>query len=233
MKKKKKSHRRKRQKYQYHGEVTMPWIAPAVGGINLLFCLVMMILSIRDKQFSLIIIFILFAMLGVFLILTVNWKITYDSNGFTYRNYLRQSKYYRYSEITKIYRDKTSCIYIGRKKITIDSMVAGDYLFLTHLELHTPLAEHLSAKDRKLFNGNIRSAGEIVFVYFLILAFLCTPMILMLVSHEISEDILIGSGIILFCWILIGIISNHILSHADKHPILVRMIVKEDAIIKK
>ncbi|MBR0485564.1 MAG: hypothetical protein IJJ69_12465, partial [Oscillospiraceae bacterium] len=96
-----------------------------------------------------------------------------------------------------------------------------------------PLAEHLSAKDRKLFNGNIRSAGEIVFVYFLILAFLCTPMILMLVSHEISEDILIGSGIILFCWILIGIISNHILSHADKHPILVRMIVKEDAIIKK
>ncbi|MBE6876934.1 MAG: hypothetical protein E7496_09520 [Ruminococcus sp.] len=168
--KKKKSRHRKQQKYQFRGELSMPWIAPAVGGLSLLFCLVMMILSIRDKQFSLIIIFSLFAMLGVFLILTVNWKITYDSNGFTYRNYLRQSKYYRYSEITKIYRDKTSCIYIGRKKIKIDSMVAGDYLFLTHLELHTPQAKHLSAKERKLFNGNICNPEEFVFLYFLLFA---------------------------------------------------------------
>ena len=233
MKKKKKSYHRKRQKYQYHGEVTISPLAWIVGLICLPFLLFLLIMSIRDGESGLIVLCSLFLLMPVWMILSINWKITYDAVGFTYRNFFRISRYYKYSEITKVFEDTNSCIYIGRKKIAIDSMTNGRFQFMQWVKRHARKAQYLTTRDRKLFNGNIRGAEEIVFVYFLILAFLCAPMTLMLVSHEMSEDILIGGGIILFCWILTGIISNYILSHADKHPVLVRMIVKEDAIIKK
>ncbi len=230
---KKKKHRRKRQKYQYRGEVTISPLAWIVGLISLPFLLFLLIASIREGVFWEILFSCLFLLMPVYLILSINWKITYDAVGFTYRNFFRISRYYKYSEITKIFEDKNSCIYIGRKKIAVDSTATGDFQFMQWVKRHARKAQYLTARDRKLFNGNIRGADELVFVYFLILAFLCVPLILMLVSHENSEDIFIAGGMILLPWILTGIISNYILSHADKYPRAVRLIVQEDAIIKK
>ena len=76
------------------------------------------------------------------LLLTANWKITYDAVGFTYRNYFRQVRYYHYSEITKICRKNDSYIYIGRKRITIDTMALGGTHFLEIAVRQTPKAEH-------------------------------------------------------------------------------------------
>ncbi len=139
---KKQKFRRKQQKYRYRGEVIISPVAWITGLICLPFMTWLLTASILEKVLWEIIVAGLLFLLPVSLLLTANWKITYDAVGFTYRNYFRQVRYYHYSEITKICRKNDSYIYIGRKRITIDTMALGGTHFLEIAVRQTPKAEH-------------------------------------------------------------------------------------------
>ena len=178
----KKKNRYKKQKYKLKGTVTISPEAFLIGLIGLPFFIFLLVMSLKESIWM-IGLSVCFVLMDIFLILTINWKITYDSNGFTYRNIFRISKYYHYSEVTKIYIDRDSYIAIGRKKIHIESMADGKH-FLMQAQRQSKQAQKLSVQDRKLFNGNVRNAEEFVFFYVLILIFIIGAWIAVLVMFR-------------------------------------------------
>ncbi len=152
-----KNHRQKKKKYIEKGTVTnTAWIA---GMLTLPFFLLLMILC---KELSFRLLMVVFVLLSCYLILTINWKIDYDSNGFTYRNIFRKSVHYRYSEITRIRKNITSTIYIGKKKIHIESSFSGDKNFLAVAVSHAKQAKLTTPEREKAFNGNVKNPEEFI-----------------------------------------------------------------------
>lgn len=84
--------------------------------------------------------------IGVLLILSVNWKIEFDDNGFTYRTILRRSRRYRWCDITKICGTDDIFIFVGKRILTVDAAALNRRPFLRMLRLH---ARHAYRSDRK------------------------------------------------------------------------------------
>ena len=66
--------------------------------------------------------------------------------------------------MTKIRQNKDSYLYIRHKKILIDASAVGGGEFLSVVSKYARNAEHTTAKDEKLFNGNIKNPKEILAV---------------------------------------------------------------------
>ena len=179
------SSKKKRQKHKYKlkGTVTISPIAFLIGLIGLPFFAFLFVMGLKESDLWTRCIFGSFLLMDIYLILSVNWKIDYDSNGFTYRNIFRISRYYRYSDITRIYIDKDSWIEINGKKIRIDNMADGRH-FLIQAQRRAKQAQKFSAQDRKLFNGNVRNAGVFVFFFILLIVFIIAALIEIQVTYR-------------------------------------------------
>ena len=132
------------------------------------------------------IIFGIFAMLGVMLILTVNQRVDYTDNGFTYRDMLRLTHRYEYSQVKKIRYGGDLIVTVGKRLILIDENAFNIDGFAKELIQRSENAEVISSDKSKLFRGNIRKPGEFIFVDVVIMA---VPAFLLAVALFADPDI--------------------------------------------
>lgn len=153
------------------GTVTMSLIVPFIGGIGMIGFMIPLVLSLIKAAWGGAAFFGAMDLLSIAMLLTVNWRIEYNSFCFTYRNCLRISRRYTYDQITAIHRDRDSSIRIGRKRIHIDFMADNGKKFLNVAMQHAKHAKCTTAGDEKLFRGNVRNPGEFIFIWVIIGAF--------------------------------------------------------------
>lgn len=100
---KRNKHRKKNPKWHYGTAGEIPIYVPFLGAVDfLLFFILFLIALYQSAGIPVLIGLGLFCLLGLVLILTVNQKITYTPENFTYRDMLRISHTYSYSQIKKI-----------------------------------------------------------------------------------------------------------------------------------
>ena len=59
-----------------------------------------------------------------------SWRLTYDSEGFFFRNYDGKAKEYTYADITAI---DNGCLYVGERKLTrLNDFIPGGQEFLKY-----------------------------------------------------------------------------------------------------
>lgn len=163
MSRKKKHHPRRKQ--PEIGTVTISAIIPFLGALGLILFLIPTIISLVKASWGLAAIFGVFDLFGIAMLLTANWRIEYNSFSFTHRNCFRVSRRYTYDQITAIHRDGDSTIRIGRKRIHIDFMADNGKKFLNVAVKYAHNAACTTAKDAKLFHGNVRNPGEFIFIW--------------------------------------------------------------------
>lgn len=159
------------------GTVKMNVIVPFIGIIGLLFFGIVLILSVcNNAGFLSILIFGFFLLLSLLMTLTLNQKIDYTPLGFSYRDMFRITHEYNYSQIKKISYGKDSYITVGHRIILIDPMAVNGRKFVRIAMQHSKNATTKTELQAKLFNGNIKSPGEFIFIWSLfivaILAFM-------------------------------------------------------------
>ena len=114
-----------------------PTPSPYTWGMGLC-CLplsvLLLTLSLKEAVLWEIILSGLFLLISFYLLLRRNWKITYDAEGFSYRNIFGITRNYKYCQITKIRPEESNLIHIGRKKILIDNTADGRTRFLIQAE---------------------------------------------------------------------------------------------------
>lgn len=157
--------RNPRKRHIQTGTVTISIIAPMIGGIGLILFMIPTILCLIQAEWGTAAVFGAFDLLCIALLLTVNWRIDYNHEGFTYRNYFRISRHYTYDQITAVRRDKDSVIRIGHKRIRIDQMADHGEQFLNVVSRHAYNARYKAAKDAKLFRGNVRNPKEFIVLW--------------------------------------------------------------------
>lgn len=164
-------HMAKKKKHSYRKKhiqtrsITISVLAPIIGGISLLFFGVMTIICAVQKEWGTLTGFGIFDLLGLALILTVNWRIDYNHQGFTYWNYFRVSRSYTYDQITAIHQSKDTIIRIGHKRILIDQMADNGEKFISVAMQYAHSARYTTAGESRLFRGNIEAPGEFIFIW--------------------------------------------------------------------
>lgn len=148
------------------GTVKMNVIVPFIGIIGLLFFGIILIVSVcSHADISSILIFGFFLLLSLMMTLTLNQKIEYTPIGFSYRDMFRITHNYDYSQIKKISYGKDSWITVGHRIILIDSMAVNGRKFVRVALQYSNNAKTKTEDHAKLFNGNIKSPGEFIFVW--------------------------------------------------------------------
>lgn len=151
------------------GTVKMNIMVPIIGIIGLVFFGILLVISLYSKAGTgTCIIFGFFCLMSLFMILTVNQKIEYSPSDFTYRDMFGISRKYEYSQVKKIKYGKDVSIYVGHRIILIDELADNGKKFARIAMQYSKNAEIFTDRQSKLFNGNIKSPGEFVFVYVLI-----------------------------------------------------------------
>lgn len=161
--------RRRSKKTHYHpksGTVKLPVFYLIIGILTLPFFAFLCIMGLRESIGFAIVGGVLTILSLAIITVSVNWRITFDPVGFTYRNFFRISRHYSYDEVTAIRFDKTAIIYIGKKIISIEELYDNRNAFLHSLKIH---ARHARRTESKLFGGNIRNPEEFVFTNWMIL----------------------------------------------------------------
>ena len=137
-------HKIRRGRLAERGTVSISGCAAAVGAAGLIFFTAVLLLSIRTASgIADILIFSGFDALSLLLLLSANWRIDFDSNGFTHRNLLRISRRYSWSDVTKIRllrsgTETDTLICAGRRHILVDSFALGRHPFLRLLRIRCP-----------------------------------------------------------------------------------------------
>ena len=135
---KRNKHRKKNPKWHYSTAGEIPIYVPFLGAVDfLLFFILFLIALYQSAGIPVLIGLGLFCLLGLVLILTVNQKITYTPENFTYRDMLRISHTYSYSQIKKIRCGKDVTIHVGHRIILIDQM-AGNGKKFAHIARMRP-----------------------------------------------------------------------------------------------
>lgn len=166
---KRNKHRKKNPKWHYGTAGRVPIYVPLLGAVSfLLFFILFLIALCQSAGIPVLIGLGLFCLLGLVLILTVNQKITYTPENFTYRDMLRISHTYSYSQIKKIRCGKDVIIHVGHRIILIDQMAGNGKKFAHIARMHAPDAEFLTPEQAKLFGGNVYNPGEFVFIFILV-----------------------------------------------------------------
>ncbi len=112
------------------GTVSLSPLIAVIGIIGLLFFTGLLIAGIVTKaEKGDLIICGLFCLPPLFMILTVNQRIDYTPQGFVYRDMLRISHHYQYSQIKKIRYSKDAWISVGHRIILIDNMADNSKKF--------------------------------------------------------------------------------------------------------
>mgnify|MGYP001528605419 FL=1 len=97
------------------------------------------------------ILFGVFAVLGVILVLTVNQRVDYTDKDFTYRDMLRITHRYEYSQVKKIRYGGNLIITVGKRLILIDENAFNIDGFAKELIQRSENAEVISSEKSKLF----------------------------------------------------------------------------------
>lgn len=174
------------------GIVTINLIVPIIGFICLIFFGTLLIISLCAKAgFGLYIVLGFFCLMSLFMILTLNQKIEYSPMGFTYRDMLRINHKYDYSQVKKIRYGKDVTIHIGYRIILIDSMADNGKKFARIAMQYSDNAKIITDSQSRLFNGNVKSPGEFVFIYVIIgLIPIAFSIFVLISSKEIEFDML-------------------------------------------
>ncbi|WP_455254651.1 hypothetical protein [Ruminococcus sp.] len=166
---KRNKHRKKNPKWHYGTAGRVPIYVPLLGAVSfLLFFILFLIALCQSAGIPVLIGLGLFCLLGLVLILTVNQKITYTPENFTYRDMLRISHTYSYSQIKEIRCGRDVTIHVGHRIILIDQMADNGQKFAHIARMHAPDAEFLTPEQAKLFGGNVYNPGEFVFCFILV-----------------------------------------------------------------
>ena len=113
---------------------------------------------------------------SLLIIAYLNCRISYDKDGFTAKNFFGIKRRFTYDQITGIKHNMhESYLYMGKRRIMIDEFGVGGLDFILfankqYRKLHRkPIPEKVT-KD--IFNGNIESPGEFIFV-FIVISIIC------------------------------------------------------------
>lgn len=150
------------------GSVTLSPIIAVVGAVCLLFFLALLIISAATgERGGTLVICGIFCLLGFFMVLTVNWRIDYTPEGFVYRDMLRISHRYSYSQIKRIRYSNDMILFLERRIILVDSMAENGGKFV-RIAAQYSKASFIDDSHSKLFGGNVANPGEFIFIYLLI-----------------------------------------------------------------
>lgn len=134
--------KRLRQSYlAERGELTLGACVPCCGAVTLpLFAVLTGIGIAGGEDWPLCAVGGVLAALSVLMLMTLNWKITFDSNGFTHRSLLRKTRRYTWSDVTKIKQHRTpdgydTVICCGKRRILVDAWALNRQPFLRLLRL--------------------------------------------------------------------------------------------------
>lgn len=166
---KRNKHPQKKKNWQYGTAGIVPVFVPVIGGIVFLgFFIFFLVAVFQSAGVPALLGTGSFCLLGLVLLLTMNQKITYTPEEFTYRDMLRISHTYSYSQIKKIQAGKNVTIHVGHRIILIDQMASNGNKFAKIAKMHASDAEFRTAGQAKLFGGNVHNPGEFVFIFILI-----------------------------------------------------------------
>lgn len=156
------------------GKVFMPKFFVIFGSICLAILLIPTFICLfSEDSIWLSAFWVLFSMLPASLIVAyINCRISYDEDGFTAKNFFGIKRRFTYDQITGVKHNMhESYLYMGKHRIMIDEFAVGGWEFncfvnKKYRKLHRkPIPEKIT-KD--IFNGNIESPGEFLFVYILL-----------------------------------------------------------------
>jgi hypothetical protein len=148
------------------GTVKLNLIVPFSGIILSIIFGIFLIASIcSGAGFSICVIFGIFLILSLIMVLTLNQRIDYTPLGFSYRDVLRITHQYEYSQVKKISYGKDCWIKVGHRIILIDAMAHNGKKFARIAMQYSPNAVIKTESQSKLFNGNIRSPEEFIFIW--------------------------------------------------------------------
>lgn len=161
----------RRPKKTEKGKVCLP-IALAIVGVicSAAFLIPTFICAFSDESKETAPVFLVLSMLCASLIVAyINCRIYYDEEGFTAKNFFGIKRRFSYDQITGIKGNMhETYLYMGKRRIMIDEFGVGglDFIWFAnkkYRKLHKkPIPEQIT-KD--IFNGNIRSPGEFLFVF--------------------------------------------------------------------
>lgn len=185
------------------------------------------------ENLSMIIMMLPLVLLGVILImLYVNYKITFDAEGFTYRNFWRVARRYNYSEVTGIIEDKLNKkLVVGKKKLAIQSFSVGVLDFLIAIEewrRKNGKSKRLPSEKETLFNDNIYDSEGFVAGWIIVLVILGAMILATFVASYGNGDYM-GVAAIGGIWglfFLSGLVFKFFVDRAEKYPRIVRLLVK-------
>lgn len=177
-----------KSKNKIHYRAVINSRAIAVIGLvcALLFGVVTIVAAISDAGVFACTVFGIFAMLGIMLILTINQRVDYTDKGFNYRDMLRVTHKYEYSQVKKIRYGGNLIVTVGKRLILIDENAFNIEGFAKELIQRSENAEVISPEKAKLFRGNIRNPGEFIFVDIIVMA---VPVFLLVIALLANPDI--------------------------------------------
>ena len=160
-----------------------------VGIVGLVFLAALFLLP-RDGSEGLWVyaVFTIFLVMDIALILAyLNWRIVYNDNYFTVRNTLGVSKTYRFDQISGIRYGEDISVYLGEKKVMVDSVAnnrAHFILFANNRYKHYHNGEIIPYEEPRfdIFNGNVDRGtlglGVVFFIWLLTRVFLIYEIVL-------------------------------------------------------
>ena len=166
----------RRPKKAEKGKVCLPIALTIVGVICSAFFLIpTLICAFSDEPIWVSIVFLLFSMLSASLIVAyINCRISYDEDGFTAKNFFGIKRRFTYDQITGIKENiHETYLYMGKRRIMIDEFGIGGMEFIwfanqKYRKLHHNRLIPKIQNTKDIFNGNIASAGEMLFAFILI-----------------------------------------------------------------
>lgn len=118
--------------------------------------------------------FFLFALLGASLIVAyINCRISYDDHQFVSKSFFGIKRTFTYDQVTAVKQNVHECyLYVGKHRVMIDEFSIGGIEFLTlvkkkYKKLHGQPLPQITKGKFDIFNGNVASAGEMIFAYVL------------------------------------------------------------------
>ncbi len=162
-KKRKKPHRvKKRKSFRQMASVKAPLIHSVVGVIGCLAFGALLVFCPKDDLPLLLAAGGLFLLSLTILIAALNIRIDFDSNGFTHRNFFRRSRHYSYKDVTAVRFGKSTVVYMGKRKCTVEEDYVHRKDFNHALSIH---ATHAKRTESRLFGGNVENPEEFVFIF--------------------------------------------------------------------
>ena len=164
----------RRPKKTEKGKVCLP-IALAIVGVicSVAFLIPTFICAFSDESKETAPVFLVLSMLFASLIVAyINCRIYYDEEGFTAKNFFGIKRRFTYDQITGIKGNMhETYLYMGKRRIMIDDFGVGglDFIWFAnkkYRKLHKKPIPKQITKD--IFNGNIESPGEFLFVFILV-----------------------------------------------------------------